>query len=577
MKKLFILIAVFSSGLLLSAETPSLEDLKILESLELGDELSEEEIFSKPQTSTFKIEKDLCTDDEECIYGYDLFNKSPTTFALSSDIAVPIGYVLGPGDEMIIEYYGNESITRRSYINRSGILKLPSLGPVNLGGLTLGQAKELINRKVQEELIGTDVLVSLGDLRAINVYLLGEAFKPGTYTVGALSSLTNILFSSGGVSKIGSLRNIQLKRQGKVIETYDFYELLLSGNTMSDIRLQDGDTIFVPLIEKKISINGAVLRKGFFELKNEKYLKDIISLSGLENQFVQSYEYSTYDTKSLSRKSSIEPYNPSKGFEFKDGDAINILDNNSVKPNSVELSGEFVFPGVYSLDKNESLLDIIQKAGGLTESAYPEAAVFTRKAIQDIEKASYIKNADTLEKSLIDTVSQGTALEGNAYQAVVSLIDKLRTITPTGRQVITLDPFLLKSDPKLNIKLQDGDKIVLPKRTKSISVVGEVLNPVTHIYDQEFSVDDYLSLSGGVTEGADLNKIFIVSPNGQAYLYKNKLFLNSRSEYLLPGSTIVVSRDARPFDWLQLTSVITPILSDLAVSAAAIAAISDNN
>ena len=134
-----------------------------------------------------------------------------------------------------------------------------------------------------------------------------------------------------------------------------------------------------------------------------------------------------------------------------------------------------------------------------------------------------------------------------------------------------------QSDPKLNFTLQDGDSIHVPKRTESISVVGEVLNPVTHIYDEELSIEDYLSLSGGLTTGADLDKIFIVSPNGQAFLYQNKLFSQSASSYLLPGSTIVVSRDAQPFDWLRLTTLITPILSDLAVSAAAIAAISDNN
>tara|TARA_B110000003_G_scaffold259402_1_gene279362 strand:+ start:341 stop:2071 length:1731 start_codon:yes stop_codon:yes gene_type:complete len=576
MKKLFSLLTVLTSGILLAVTTPTLEELQILESLDLDKSGSKERGFERPQIVTPKSEKDFCN-NESCIYGYNLFNKTPITFALSSDIAVPNGYTLGPGDEIILEYFGNESSSKRSYINRSGILKLPLLGPVNLGGLTLSQAKELIKRRVSQELIGTDVIVSLGDLRAINIYLLGEAYNPGTYTVGALSSLTNVLFSSGGVSKIGSLRNIEVKRQGKVVETYDFYEFLLSGDTSSDIRLQDGDTIFIPLIKKRVSVNGAVLRKGVFELKNEVNLEDIISLAGLETQHSVSFEYSTYDPEKNIRISSIESFDLSRKFDFKDGDAINILDNSSIKINSVELTGEFVFPGVYSLDKNETLLEIIQKAGGLRQEAYPEAAIFTREAIREIEKVSNAKNADTLEKSLINSITQGVTLEGNAYQAIVSLIDKLRNIQPIGRQVVSLDPFLLKSDPKLNIRLQDGDKIYLPKRTKSISVVGEVLNPVTHIYDQELTLEDYLDLSGGVTDGADLNKIFIVSPNGQAFLYKNRLFSTVRSKYLLPGSTIVVSRDAKPFDWLQLTSIITPILSDLAVSAAAIAAISDNN
>ena len=143
--------------------------------------------------------------------------------------------------------------------------------------------------------------------------------------------------------------------------------------------------------------------------------------------------------------------------------------------------------------------------------------------------------------------------------------------------MIDADPFILKSDPRLNISLQDGDVLIMPKRTDSITVVGEVLNPVTHMYNPEYDLNDYISLSGGFSDGADKERIFIISPNGQSSLFENKLFVSRVDSTLLPGSTIVVSRDTKPFDWIQLTGIITPILSDLAVSAAAIAAISDNN
>jgi hypothetical protein len=136
---------------------------------------------------------------------------------------------------------------------------------------------------------------------------------------------------------------------------------------------------------------------------------------------------------------------------------------------------------------------------------------------------------------------------------------------------------MLKTDPRLNFALQDGDRLIIPERTGSISVVGEVLNPISHRYNEELNIGDYLRLSGWLTEGADKNQIFIINPNGQAVLYKNRLFKGGLSKTLLPGSTIVVARNTQPFDWLKLTTIITPILSDLAVSAAAIAAISDNN
>ena len=575
--KYFIPFLIFASGFIIAAPTPDLESLKELEELKIGQEIKEDPDFLELQTSTIKTEEDECKEEEQCIYGYELFNKSPTTFALSSDISVPADYVLGPGDELKLDYYGSTSLSQSSYIDRSGYINLPKLRPISIGGLTLRSAKELIQKTISEELIGTKVMVLMGELRAINVYLLGEAFKPGTYTVGSLSSVTNILFSSGGVSKIGSLRNIQIKRQGKVVATYDFYDFLLSGDTSGDIRVQDGDTIFIPLIEKRVSIDGAVLRNGFFEIKDETIIRDILHFSGVKSQYSQSIEHSSYDPITRQRTSVVYGFEEAKSKSISDGDSINVLDNKAASINTIELRGEFNFPGVYSINKDDKLLDIINRAGGLTPEAYSEGAIFTRKSVAEIEKNSYLKNADNLERSLINSVSEGVALEGNAYDAIVGLIEKLRTVDPVGRQVIDADPFILKSDPRLNISLQNGDVLIMPKRIDSITVVGEVLNPVTHIYNSELDVNDYISLSGGLSDGADNDRIFIISPNGQSNLYENKLFLARAESTLLPGSTIVVSRDARPFDWIQLTGIVTPILSDLAVSAAAIAAISDNN
>ena len=142
--------------------------------------------------------------------------------------------------------------------------------------------------------------------------------------------------------------------------------------------------------------------------------------------------------------------------------------------------------------------------------------------------------------------------------------------------MVSVDSYTLNSDPKYNFEMQNGDKLIIPKRTSVINVVGEVLNSTTHIFDQDLSVQDYIDLSGGVTEGADLSKIFVIMPNGQALIYKQRLFQADISNSLLPGSTIVISRNPDPFNWLQLTSIITPILSDLAVSAAAIGAINNN-
>lgn len=563
------------SSLIAGAPTPDLEALIELEQQKIGSEIKEDPDFLELQTSTVKTEADSCSLGEKCIFGYELFNKSPTTFALSSDIAVPANYILGPGDQLKIDYYGSTTSSSKVYIDRSGYLKLPMLRPISLAGLTIKDARNVIEKIISEELIGTKVMVLMGELRAINIYLLGEAFKPGTYTVGSLSSVTNVLFSSGGVSKLGSLRNIQIKRQGKVVHTYDFYDFLLSGNTSEDIRIQDGDTIFVPLIKKRVIVNGEVMRGGYFEIKDTDTVQDLLSLAGLRSQINDNIELTTFDRNTNSRTSKILTLKESKGINLLDGDSINVINKKAAEINQVELGGEFKYPGIYSIREDDRLLDLIERAGGLTANAYTEGAIFTRPSVAAIERDSYRQNADNLEKSLINSVSE-TDINDNAYAVIVNLIDKLRRIEPVGRQVIVADPFELKSNSQLNLKLQNGDYLFIPKRPQSISVVGEVLNPVTHIYKNGLSVEDYLELSGGFSEGAAKDKVFIIKPNGQAILFSNKIFAKRDSINLLPGSTIVVTRDPRPFDWLKLTSILTPILSDLAISAAAIAALNDN-
>ena len=199
-----------------------------------------------------------------CVFGYSLFKAVPITFALSSDVPVPPSYTLGQGDQLKIEYYGNENLTKEGYITRTGTLHLPLLGPVTLAGLTFSEAETLISNKVKTELIGTNTFVTLGELRSINIYVLGSAYKPGAYTISALSTLTNALFATGGVDSNGSLRNIEVKRNGKTIQTFDFYDLVLKGDTSKDIRLEQGDTIFIPLRNSSARLKGAIPRNGLY-------------------------------------------------------------------------------------------------------------------------------------------------------------------------------------------------------------------------------------------------------------------------------------------------------------------------
>src|SRR6202050_4838725 len=213
-------------------------------------------------------------------YGYDLFEGVPSTFAPVTDIQVPVDYIVGPGDQLEIQLYGNEPARYELTVERDGRINFPKLGPILVSGMPFNTAREIIEAHVEKQLIGSHVSVTIGDLRSIRVFVLGEAQKPGSYTVSGLSTMTNALFVSGGVKRIGSLRNIQLKRDGKLITTLDLYDLLLRGDTSNDRHLLPGDVIFIPPIGPPVAVYGAVHRPAIYELKTETTVAQVIDLAG---------------------------------------------------------------------------------------------------------------------------------------------------------------------------------------------------------------------------------------------------------------------------------------------------------
>ena len=213
-------------------------------------------------------------------FGYGLFAGSPSTFAPATHIPVPVDYVVGPADTLIVSLYGKENSTNEITVDRDGMLDFPSFGPVSASGLKFDELKNKIQQLVAEKMIGVQVSVSMGALRSIQVFVLGEAYKPGAYTVSSLSTMTNALFVTGGVTKVGSLRSIQLKRKGELVSTLDLYDLLLKGDTSQDVRVQPGDVLFIPPIGETVGVSGEVRRPAIYELKTEETADELITLAG---------------------------------------------------------------------------------------------------------------------------------------------------------------------------------------------------------------------------------------------------------------------------------------------------------
>jgi protein involved in polysaccharide export with SLBB domain len=244
----------------------------------------------------------------------------------------------------------------------------------------------------------------------------------------------------------------------------------------------------------------------------------------------------------------------------------------------VELVGEFKRPGLYAIRRGERLSEVIARAGGLTAQSYPLGAIFTRDSVKKTEREGIDRAARELEASLATAITSPRASSRNlagAAGAVERLVATLREVEPVGRVVVEADPTVLQVRPDLDLVLEPGDKVFMPKRPNSVTVAGEVLNPGALQFQPGFRPDRYVDMAGGLRQGADESRIFVVLPNGAAQPISIS-FWNYEPIQIPPGSTIVVPRDPAPFDFLTFAKETTELLSRVALIAASLAVISDN-
>ncbi len=319
-------------------------------------------------------------------FGYDLFEGEPTTFAPVSDIQVPSDYIVGPGDVIAVQLYGNESSHYELTVERDGRVNFPKLGPIGVTGMTFDAARATIEQRVGQQLIGTHVAVTMGELRSIRVFVLGEAEKPGSYTVSGLSTMTNALFVSGGVKKIGSLRNIELKRSGRLVTTLDLYDLLLHGDTSGDRQLLAGDVIFIPPIGPTVSVDGAVRRPAIYEFRRERTVAQAIDIAG---GFMPDADQKLGQLERILPSRLREMHNidltlpAGRATEVSNGDKLTIPAIRPTLENSVVLSG-FVFrPGKFEYRPGLRLSDVLSSFDELRPNADQHYIMIRREVPPD--------------------------------------------------------------------------------------------------------------------------------------------------------------------------------------------------
>ena len=791
-------------------------------------------LCSKDQRACFLIDEykqykeltPLLSQSELKLFGVDIFSGYPMSFDAIDESSLGSEYKLKVGDKLRIFITGMNNLDSEIIIRNNGELIIPNFGPINVAGLTISDAILSARAFIQLKDVGSEVFLSLNQVKTNQVYVFGMVNNPGAYLLNALGTSINGIISSGGFLSNASLRGIQIIRDGQNISNIDLYDFLILGNSSSDISLNSGDVILVGSIQNRVSIRGEVIRPAIYEFAEGETINDVFnfalgatpfasldtisikrrtangnfniltatvnsdlelkngdeiivhenkgilsnniiikgaiksqgrfefqegltvgSMLDIENDFIDStylpyalikrfnkkskgwqfinfhlFDQATLDTILLEQRDEIYIFSK-QDIEILNSDILknylspsdessyrNPLNNDSgniesrynsmqssnskclgyfdkqknsvivdaiinkldmlsssskavcsdflndhpdltpllftsaipvlgnlrnpglypispgvsddeivghigglllVSPDMiiesgrnmtyveplltyvnvkiddsvdnqgfVTLKGEFNNPGIYPFNKGETILDIYKRAGGLTSSAYPLAGVMSRTSTRNKELEALSRAEREISEILSNAAASGYLKQSSTdLVALVELMTNISNANPIGRIVTELNQGLLERNSQQDLPLESGDTIFIPSLINTVNITGQVLNPVTIPYNNNFSNMQYLEKAGGIKSSADLSRAYVIQPNGETIKLKSGLFssLSLSNKNILPGATIFIPRKPRPLDSLALVETVSPILANLSVTAASIAAISNNN
>ena len=407
------------------------------------------------------------------VFGRNIFNTRNLTFEPSVNLATPSNYRLGPGDEVIIDIWGASQNTIRQQISPDGTINIQKIGPVNLNGLTIAEANDYLKKTLNKIYNGlnnandptSDIRLTLGGIRTIQINVMGEVVQPGTYSLSSFSTVFHALYRAGGVSDIGSLRNVQLVRNGKNIATIDVYQFIMKGNIQDDIRLQEGDVVIVPAYDVLVKIDGKVKRPMRFEMKKDENLSTLISYAGgfdadaytrslrVVRQNGQEYEVNTVKDLDYSV------------YKMRNGDVVTAEAILNRFTNKLEIRGAVYRPGIYQLNgKLNTVRELVNEAQGLTGDAFLNRAVLYR---QREDLTTEVIPVDI--KAIMDGTSQNIILTKNDILYIPSIHD-----------------------------LEDRGDVVIH---------GEVAKPDSYPYADNMTLEDLIIQAGGLREAASVVRV----------------------------------------------------------------------
>lgn len=517
-------------------------------------------------------------------FGADLLNALPSSpDAADYNPLVPADYVIKAGDELVVTMWGSVDADLRLVVDRTGRISIPRVGPVMVSGVKYGELTDTISRRVGLVFKNFQISVALGQLRGIRVYVTGFVAKPGPVMVNSLSTLTQALIRSGGPTAAGSFRTVELRRGKALVANFDLYDFLIRGDRSADQRLEPEDVIHVGPVGTQVAVLGSVNRPAIFELKSGDGVAEALAMAGGLNAVADSRRIALERFEDRGKERVVQLALPQGlGQRLANGDLVRAFNlgivaqpiGNNFK--RVRVEGEVLRPGEYVLPPNSTLVEAVKAAGGTTNEAFLFGAEFMRESVRVLQQENYDRALRDMETDYARQGSQRTSTAEDAAAnaartaAIGRLIERLRSVRPTGRVVLHL-PVEGGSLPE--ILLEDGDHLVIPAKPTSVGVFGSVFNAGSFLYAPNRTLEQYTELAGGPTRGADEDSIFVVRANGTVVSNQQRRGWFSRSNHVgsmpvLPGDTVFIPEDTSKQTFLQVVRDITQILFQFGVGAA---------
>jgi len=476
-------------------------------------------MMETPAVKVNDVLEDVTEPEATPVFGRNIFTNDNLTFAPSTNLPTPEDYRLGPGDEVIIDIWGNNQATIRQTISPDGTINIPDIGLVSLNGMTIRQADSYMKRKlgqiysVDGEDAKSEIKLTLGNIRTIQVNLMGEVAVPGTYYLSSLSNLYHALYRAGGVSDLGSLRDIQLVRKGKKVASVDVYDFIMNGKTPDNINLEEGDIIVVPAYARLVEVAGNVKRPMTYELRDGETVESLLDYAGgfSGNAYKENVRVVRQNGKEYQVYTVDAPDYAS--FVLEDGDELTVGQILDRYANRIEVKGAVYRPGIYQLGNGVSTVSqLIAKADGLKGDAFTNRALIHRER-EDL----------TLEVISVDVkgILNGTAADIELQKNDILYIPSIHDLSDIG----------------------------------DITVEGEVARPGAFVFADNTTLEDAIMMAGGLLESASTVKIDVTrrikdaSSTSQSENIAEVFTFSFKDGYVLDGEPGFV---LQPYDYIYV-------------------------